>query len=225
MPHLVRTVLKGREIDEQVCSIRDQDQYTLLHNAALNLGGLYSLYQGFWNKEQVGLEELCSLIADLVNGGSDLHTLTSLGYTPMLEIWDKFVSTYGLTHNLCPIIPSKDPIMPLKLWLKQLKESGIDLKEYGKKEKRIFQDAEDRVREAQVDPLFCLPFRGFPHKKLRLVSFSYGSELEDWKFWVEPVMENYFIDFWEMIDHPERAMPGAWQEEYSHDDIYYDSDY
>jgi hypothetical protein len=143
----------------------------------------------------------------------------------MLEIWGSFVSSYSLTHNLGLRNPSGDPIMPLKLWLKQLKKSGVDLEEYGKKEKRIFQDAEDRVREARVYTPVNPLFTQFPHKKLRLISFTYGSDPDDWKFWVEPVMENYLLHFWEMIDHPERAMSGAWEEEYSHDGTDYDSDY
>jgi hypothetical protein len=92
MAHIVRTVLKEKEIDEQICSIRNQTQYTLLHYAAFNLGALNTVYEGWWNEEHGGLEEIFSLIADLVNGGSSLHALTSFGRTPMLEIWHLFVS-------------------------------------------------------------------------------------------------------------------------------------
>jgi len=150
MAHIVRTVLKGKEIDEQICSIRNQTQYTLLHYAAFNLGALNTVYEGWKNEEHGGLEEIFSLIADLVNGGSSLHALTSFGRTPMLEIWHLFVSSYSFTHNLCPISPSKDSILLLKLWLKQLKKLGVDLEEYGEEEKRIFQEAEDSQRSSGI---------------------------------------------------------------------------
>jgi len=34
--------------------------------------------------------------------------------------------------------------------------------------------------------------------KLRMISFTYGPKLSDW-------------EFWDMVDHPERTMPGAWE--------------
>lgn len=50
----------------------------------------------------------------------------------------------------------------------------------------------------------------------RLVSFSYGPRPCDWNLCLVDggsfdILA--FADFWEMVDHPERAMPGFWMEE------------
>jgi len=97
--------------------------------------------------------------------------------------------------------------------LEQLKGSGVDLVNYGKEEKCVLEREAYEIRE--------FSYREFDKEKrwygiisyLHLINFTYGPEPDDWKFWFAPVMKDYFMDFWDMIDHPERAMPGAWPEE------------
>jgi hypothetical protein len=33
-------------------------------------------------------------------------------------------------------------------------------------------------------------------------------------------MADSFVEFWDMVEHPERTIPGAWEEYYSEDDDY-----
>jgi len=44
-----------------------------------------------------------------------------------------------------------------------------------------------------------------------MISFTYGPNLSGWEFWFTEVMEWDFWEFWDMVDHPERTMPGAWE--------------
>jgi hypothetical protein len=220
MARLVRTILKGREIDEYVCGVRDEFHRTLLHCAASNLGECLS---GCLNKLEARLEDLLYLIRDLVKGGSQLHVLTSFrngksmlrNRTPMLlVIWGYlYRSSDFFIHNECSNRISKTLLpMPLRIWLEQLKGSGVNLVEYGKEEKCILEFPyviREWVHLEFDEQMQCETLESY----LRLVSFTYGPEPDDWKFWFAPVMKDYFMDFWDMIDHPERAVPGAWPEE------------
>jgi hypothetical protein len=46
-----------------------------------------------------------------------------------------------------------------------------------------------------------------------LINFIYGPEPNVWIFWFEPVIEGDFMDFWGMINHSEKTMPGAWEDD------------
>ena len=222
MPGLVRRILQERRPDEHMCSVRDDQYYTLLHRAMQCLGGVFSddFDYSLMDKLEV-VKELRSLITDFVKGGSDLHALTLKGQTPMLTLLSRCEGACGLIHNKCAKhTPIESPPAPLRIWLEQLRYSGIDLRMYGRKEKSLWKDP--RVnREWEYHELDKQGWRTGNVYRLRLINFTYGPEPEDWRFWIEPVLPNYFIQFWEMIDHPERAMPGAWEEECSA----YDSDY
>lgn len=227
MASLIRLILKGRTIDATLCCIRDQRHNTLLHRAAWHLGD-YSSFKRVDQRD--GLDDLLSLISDLIKGGSELHSLTLNGRTPMIEVLEPLIfwvpthfTSLKRWHCGFPSRNSGDAI-PLSTWLKQLKDSGVDLVRYGKEERDILESPEVR-REFRYKESFHLPnthHRRFHTSKLRLINFTYGLELEDWNFWFAPVMEDYFIQFWEMVDHPEWAMPGAWEEEYSDDDDDYE---
>lgn len=211
---LVRTILKGREIDEYVCCVRGQCDITLLHCAASNLGEFLS---GIFNKLWGRLEDLLHLIRDLVKGGSELNACTSdLGRTPMLHVIQGYLehsSPDCFIHDECSNrLSRKSPPMPLRTWLEQLKGSGVDLVGYGKEEKCVLERP-DTIREWGFWEYDKTKRWDAVRSEMRLINFTYGPEPDDWKFWFAPVMKDYFMDFWDMIDHPGRAVPGAWQEE------------
>jgi hypothetical protein len=224
MPGLVRRVLRKRRPDEHICSVRDTVHNTLLHRVMECLGVILSQGSKYGITDTLEtVEELLSLITDFVEGGSDLHALTLEGQTPMLSLLSSCAGACGLIHNKCSKhTPIESPPAPLRIWLELLRYSGIDLRMYGRKEKSLWKD-----------PRVDREWETFEHDKqdrwtgnylrIRLINFTYGPEPEDWRFWIEPVLPNYFIQFWEMVDHPERAMPGAWEEECSaYDRDYYD---
>jgi len=41
-----------------------------------------------------------------------------------------------------------------------------------------------------------------------------GSEANDWHLWLSNPLDEWAGEFWDMIDHPERAIPGAFEEEW-----------
>ena len=224
MPGLVGRILKGRKPDEHMCSVRDTEHNTLLHRAMECLGKIFSEDRSYASTDKSErFKELLSLITDFVKGGSDLHALTLKGQTPMLTLLSRREVACGLIHNKCSKhTPIESPPAPLRIWLEQLRYSGIDLRRYGRMEKSLWRDP--RVnREWEYDEVGKKGLWTGNTYRLRLINFNYGPEPGDWRFWIEAVMPNYFMQFWEMVDHPERAMPGAWEEEYSAH--YYYNDY
>ena len=209
----MRIILNGREIDKDLCGIHDTaDKTTLLHCAARNLGSLFSGTFGVQEALRKDLQHLGTLIRDLVKGGPNLHSLTLQGLTPMLEFLVSFLGYY--CRYLDGLTDGNGDSEPLKFWLKELQDSGVNLERYGSEEKHLLRK-EGVAREWRY---LSMAWRNndliFEDGKLRLINFTYGPELDDWNFWLAPVMPNYFMDFWEMIGHPERAMPGTWEEEY-----------
>jgi hypothetical protein len=49
-------------------------------------------------------------------------------------------------------------------------------------------------------------------EKLFWISFTYGPQPSDWQFWFIEQMDESFADFWDVVEHPERAIPGSWHE-------------
>jgi hypothetical protein len=199
-------ILKGREMNEHICCIHDMEHMTLLYFAAWNLGIFCSGWFGDQEARLDDLQHLRALIRDLVKSGSNMHAITRSGLTPMLGVLKSFLFHYfwqpaGLRVN-------EQDNTAFQIWLKELHDSGVDLENYGKEETRLLES--QRVdREWACNGYYESGSR-IRRFKIRLIGFSYGPGPEDWRFWFAPVMKDYFTDFWEMIEQPERAMPGAW---------------
>ncbi|TGO64904.1 hypothetical protein BCON_0005g01040 [Botryotinia convoluta] len=111
---------------------------------------------------------------------------------------------------ICPVL--------VQLWLEILHDSGTDLLKYGKVEHVNFMEStsewwlcaqQKRKIRKRKGEICC--------QTAHLISFVYGPAVEDWKFLYsldEPYWNYYedFRDFWELVDHSERGMPGAWED-------------
>jgi hypothetical protein len=243
---LAREILGGVPISSSLCKIKHNTDHrsgvTLLHYTAEQLGNHYFWWpRHFWrylNADQKAVKELYSdetqqdhdglcrllmLLKDLVTGGSDLHALIRWGYrgwaTPLTGMlhWFDVVRHYAQISRAQwgfwwspDDVPLSQPRCklptPVRAWLELLQNTGVDLTEYGEKEKHLHDIG--RVNKLFIDTEY----------QVRLISFTYGPSPDDWEFcFVE--LDDYFADFWYMVDHPEAGMPGAW------DEIYDDNDY
>ncbi|TEY40779.1 hypothetical protein BOTCAL_0421g00050 [Botryotinia calthae] len=144
------------------------------------------------------LERLIAAGSEIYRGGllcSLLHRMCIIYAPDILRSW------------VCPV--------SVRLWLEILHESGIDLLQYGKVEHDDFMESTFEWElhlyisrnNSKID--WCI--------HAHLISFVYGPAIGDWKFWYsldEPYPNYYenFQDFWKLVDHPERGMPGAWEE-------------
>ncbi|KAF5874449.1 uncharacterized protein Bfra_004457 [Botrytis fragariae] len=112
---------------------------------------------------------------------------------------------------ICPV--------SMRLWLEILYDSGIDLMKYGRAEHDKFMESTIKweLYLYHQENLIGTSEPRYWCTRAHLISFVYGPAVDDWKFWYsldEPYRNYYksFRDFWELVDHPERGMPGAWRE-------------
>jgi hypothetical protein len=191
-----------------------------------------------WNDDE--RRELFSLISELVGSGFDLHRLNFFGRSPLLALFAWFIQwpdpgcpgdgrcrEFSAHQNEAHIKNiAANFLAPARVWLEQLSSAGVDLLQYGDREKRLnFHGSSEanneylyswRRKGGKTTEDTMKPRLGIFDEvtedimKLRLSTFTYGPSPCDWQFWVTEVLDESFAEFWDMVDHPERAMPGAW---------------
>lgn len=109
----------------------------------------------------------------------------------------------------------------VKSWLTLLEQCGLDLEKYGAQEKhRASRHSAPRTIRIFRDVWYDMP-RTFPELSLnsqmetRLISFEYGSRVDDWKLWWSEPTDELVGDFWKEIEPEEEMLyiPGSWVEE------------
>ncbi|KAF2967483.1 hypothetical protein GQX73_g6095 [Xylaria multiplex] len=88
-----------------------------------------------------------------------------------------------------------------------LLQAGFDLQQYGIREKQQLQSEDPQdfyVFEGYADDNFQR------YKEIRLIAFTYGSEVEDWKLWWSEPTDEFVGDFWRQIDPEPLHIPGSW---------------
>jgi len=237
-------------MDSSMCNVLSRDGNLLIHCFATRFGEMFwdssfetceQILVEHWDPEKwpserddwqafTPFQNLLGFIREVVIARSPLNSpawrlYNQMRFTPLLLVFSGFFEGYSATPRR--IYTPNNAVIVIRMWLRLLHTSGVDLDEYGRKEKLAHTNSKVRKKWA------CREWLGFPRCRYltyKLTSFSYGPEPSDWKFWITEdmsLMDKYFREFWDMVDHPERAMPGAWVEEfdcYPDDSIEYSDD-
>jgi hypothetical protein len=161
-------------------------------------------------------------IKELIRLKSDIHqvmgsfitcTTATILFSVLMDYEGPKVARAETTTN-----KAKDATnhIAIRIWLEILLEAGVDLVEYGKKEHDWFCKTQciEANRERYSESHYY-QYSWEVKSELHLISFSYGPRPDDWIFRFVSSEEYYgyyriFREFWDMVDHPERATPGAW---------------
>jgi hypothetical protein len=177
------------------------------------------------------LKSLLDFVSELVVAGSDLHGRAVRWYeyeTPLLAIISGFAhvnniyskgsqecSSGRISNKLAPETNLEKALVVVLLWLRALENAGIDLEEYGHEEKLLYQKGLVRnICFKVADRPKWNSGTVMPTWTIHSVIFRYGPTPSDWKLWLIEQMDDSFWEFWDMVDHPERAMPGYWDERF-----------
>lgn len=107
----------------------------------------------------------------------------------------------------------------LRFYLFVLQVAGIDLVDYGRKEKQLHdQRAVDKTFQYTFWPTdsrqMAIEWIGISSAEATwdLIGFTYGPSPDDWQFWGSQPTDIFAGDFWKMMESPWERMPGAWVE-------------
>jgi len=226
-----RAILGEAGMNSLIAHMTNPVGQTLLHYAALSLGERFVTTQyplvnvtnmdGHISMQSLAHAdpehlELIELIRDLLRAATDLHVVGKYSQTPFLSVMYGFMRASPVRcifSEEYESVPLSYFQVAARLWLHQLKETGVDLVRFGREEKRVHHQCKVNTEWEFWEPETR---KNRPFSKLRrittqrLISFTYGPSPSDWIFFITEAMEWHFSEFWDMVDHPERAMPGAW---------------
>lgn len=116
-------------------------------------------------------------------------------------------STVSLDHFLDETLP---------VWLSLLQQGGIDLREYGRKERELSKTMPSLSRfrlmsigDANISETLSAWVR------LRIIAIDFGPNISDWVVWRAWEYEHFAKEFWDLVENPPCHVPGSWEESFS----------
>ncbi|KAJ9150296.1 hypothetical protein NKR23_g3788 [Pleurostoma richardsiae] len=196
--------------------------HSLIHTGVLAYGREVAQPRHFqYNSES----ELQVLLKDLVAKADtddlhhveevDLQHIEDFGGPPGYRLVTSWTGTplASLLHAICLYFTASELLCEhLELWLGILKEGGVDLVEYGTKEKEILQHqrSDDNGCPAALVRLRIGDSSSIRWSYVR--DFSFGPNPEDWSLCWDEYYEIIAGEFWDMVEGPITLMPGSWKE-------------
>jgi len=138
-----------------------------------------------------------NIFIELLDAGVDIHKV--IGHsTPFNILLATYFDDFGRGGD------TQFYDSALKMWLRDLKIVGVDLRDFGEREEELF-----RSGVSNKDLSWCRWCPG----TTRLIGFTYGSSPDDWHLWISERSDSFAGDFWSLVKRQEEVMPGAWPDD------------
>jgi len=150
------------------------------------------------------------LTRELVTIGADIHAVSiarrwptnGVPQTPFISLFEglDWLSWNGSTPQIFQLVAT--------IWLEDLVASGVDLVEYGRKERETWD-----LSSISKDVPFFFDWGLDSNPEIwHIVNFDFGAAPSDWHIWWSEPTDVLAGEFWAMIENPEEMMPGSWIE-------------
>lgn len=196
-PCIIRACLSREYIRETFASWDIRDKIKLMKHVVDQLAKQLAL------SSENGIKEARFFLKDMQIADSFVTLL------PEVDPLGLFLANYACLHLVIPKLRVEKHIKTaqkaLKLYVAEMMLLGIDIPVLADIERKVraILEEEGGSREIWIS--------GLP---LRLIAVEFGDKAEDSHLWLSNPRDEWAGEFWDMIDHPERAIPGAWTEEW-----------
>lgn len=205
----------GRSVFEYKASPSSQEIFASLYTSATQSKSQVETSNtslGGWDYPFCGWQ---AIVRQFLTRGVDPNLSDSRG-TALLQVLvgaysfdsDKVINIWFANFHEFVKYPRRG-VQALYAWLETLQTSGVDLEEYGKTENLVQKESSMRgIPLFSHSSYYDRDIVSF----LRLIALEVGPNPQDWKFWFSDPTDQFVGEFWDMVEHPERSMPGAWDE-------------
>ncbi|KAI0843876.1 hypothetical protein F5Y00DRAFT_267139 [Daldinia vernicosa] len=153
------------------------------------------------NYSDAGFRGCFAFAVDIIKETPDIHAFSSCEEYPLETRGTAMVNMLqGIRCAYCVIRTSTQSYPISKLargWLEALKQAGVDLEAYGRREHEIFVEKNYSTAIDYYD-------------ESHLVDFQFGPNPEDWEFYFCRPIDDYVGEFWKLVEDPPIRVPGSW---------------
>lgn len=162
---------------------------------------------------QTEIEEYRHIYREVIRRGIDLHNpmpdWQRISRSPMQTFLQAFLFDTQRRRRFADDSPTKGHVehatwmqIAMTSFITEVQAWGVDLMEYAAKERSI----NGHTADLETWILMYHPNDAMIH----MIDFEYGPRFQDWRVWVSNPRDEWAGEFWEMIEDPERSIPGAW---------------
>ncbi|PCD22416.1 hypothetical protein FGRA07_03786 [Fusarium graminearum] len=248
LPKLLSEDSKVSQLD---VSLSSHENFSLLHSAAISLGIRFAdeaipkrRGEFQWSTYNDGWDDFVIDVAS-VSESEDLHHVEAVSPWDVYKVpqWKGTPLFSLIGGTLCYLTTGTSFFhwnhvfqKALHQWLEDLKIAGVDLLQYGTRERGFFRDQVLRgafdsnaitssrvlIRETMANGSYDTNMTNSLRENIsenhwipiRLVDLKVGKDITDWEVLWAPEFEYMACEFWRLFEKEENAMiPGAWVED------------